>query len=249
MSKLKVAILEDNKMLLKELKQNLDQSGLVEVAVWASDPEDLLQKVSKCSVEALILDIDISGSSMNGLDIAHKLQLPVLFASGKTKDFYAVIEDLNMNTENIVDHISKPITPEKLNKILPKFIKQIRLTNSFKFVYLDFAGSKRNKIAISDIVFLDSDKHFGAASNNKRIYFIDRPPETLVDFTFSKMEDIGFDKTLFVQTHKSYRLNIKKYRSYSNHFINVEVMNEQGKLEIKQIPVSVNFRKIIRELK
>jgi DNA-binding LytR/AlgR family response regulator len=251
MSKLKVAILEDNKLLLKELKQNLEDSGLVEVVAWALDTEDLINKIQDSLPEALILDIDISGDSMNGLDVAHKLQLPVLFVSGQTKDFYSFIEDLNINSENIIDHISKPITLNKLNKILPKFIKQIRLNESAEFIYLDFHESKRNRINVSHIVFLESDKQFGAASNNKRIYFIDRPPETLIDFSFSKMIDKGFDKTIFIQTHKSFRLNINRFRCYnnSNHTIEVEVINEQEKPEIKQIPVSENFQKTIRGLK
>lgn len=40
MAKLKVAILEDNAHLLKELKTSLEDTGLVEVIAYARDSED-----------------------------------------------------------------------------------------------------------------------------------------------------------------------------------------------------------------
>jgi len=244
MSKLKIAILEDNKLLLKDLKQNLTDSGLVEVVAWAVDTEEFLNKVKKSSPEALLLDIDIGGDSLTGLDIAHILQLPVLFVSGKTKDFYAGIEELNLNSEKIVDHISKPITLEKLNKILPKFIRQIRSTQKHQYAYLDFRDSKRNKIALSDIVFLESDKRFGAETNNKRVYFTNRPPETLVDFSFVKMEDKGLSKNQFITIHKSFRVNASHILRYDkDHHVVVSATDSQGKNNEFRLPVSENYRK------
>jgi len=72
----------------------------------------------------------------------------------------------------------------------------------------------------------------------------------VVDFSFSKMEEKGFDKCKFIITHKSFRLNIDKYLNYNkDHTISVEVMNENGKLEIKKIPVSENYRKSILQMK
>lgn len=247
MNKLKVAILEDSKVLLKELKLLFDESGLVEVVAWALNSEDFLDKVSKQTVEALILDIDLSGDSMNGLDIAHRIQLPVLFVSGKTKDFYASIEDLNMNSDSIIEHISKPITTEKLNKILPKFIKQVRLFQKSLYIHLDFHDSKRNKINLNDIVYLESDKRFGAESNNKRIHFAHRPPETLVDFSFVKMEEIGMSKHQFIQTHRSFRVNHDHILQYNNssHTVQVRACDTEGKSQLIQVPVSENYRKLV----
>jgi DNA-binding LytR/AlgR family response regulator len=251
MSLLKVAILEDNKMLLKELKENLEESQLVEVLVFATNSEEFLEKVAKSKIEALILDIDLIGDSMNGIDIASKLQLPVLFVSGKTKDFFLNIEDLNLNSDSIiVEHVSKPITTEKLNKILPKFINRIHSNNKAQFTYLDFGERRKNKIALSSIVFLESDKKYGAESNNKRIYFKDKPTESLIDFSFVKMKDIGFAKTQFIQSHRSYRVNKDYIESYNSlkHEIFVTALNEAGKKELFKIPVSANYRKAILNL-
>jgi len=251
MTKIKVAILEDSKFLLKELKQDLDRTQLVNVVAWALNSNDFLEKIQSKSVEALILDIDISGDSMTGIDIANKLSLPVLFVSGKTKDFFERIEDLNLNSDKIIEHISKPITIEKLNKILPKFIAQIDAVNSTKFVFLNLKdieseeNTKRVKIQISDIVYIGTDKNMGAKSNNKVIYFSNRRPALLIDFSFTKMEEIGLSLNRFIITHKSYRVNENKIEEYdmTDHAIKVKIYNEP---KLIKIPVSENYRRNIQ---
>lgn len=250
MNKLKVAILEDSPHLLKDLKESLEETTLVEVVAYATTSNEFLDKVNKSKPEALLLDIDLGGDSMNGLDIATKLKLPVLFVSGKTIEFNHGIEELNMNSAIPVQHISKPITSEKLKKILPKFINEINAINKTKFVYLDIGDSKRNKISIDTIVFIETDTGNSGASNNKRIYFTDRKPEILFNFSLSKIEEKGFDKTQFIKIRSSHRVNADKIICYNNnHEIEVEAMTEKGKIEKKKLPVSEDFRKDISRFK
>ena len=244
--KIKVAILEDNKDLLKELKQTLEEIALVDVVAWATSSEEFLGKVEQTKPDALLLDIDLRGDSMSGLDIAHRLKLPVLFVSGKTVEFNHGIEDYNLNSEVPVQHITKPITDEKLRKILPKFIKEIETQQAKNFIYLDFANTRRNKIAIDTIVYLGTDKANGSDSNNKQIFFTNRKPEILIDFSFSKMEEDGFTKNKFITIHKSFRVNVDKIEQYhSSHDDEVNIMGTNGKPETKLLPVSENYRKSI----
>jgi DNA-binding LytR/AlgR family response regulator len=251
MSKLKVAILEDSPMLLKSLEEDLAETQLVEVVVRATNSTEFLEKINTTKADALVLDIDLGGDSMTGLDIATNLKLPVLFVSGKTRDFYQGIEELNINSTIPVEHISKPITLDKLKKILPKFINEINAINRAKFIRLDFSDSKQNKIAIDTIVFIETETGNSGASNNKRIYFTDRNPETLFNFSLTKMEDKGFDKTQFIQIRSSHRVNADKIIRYNNstHEIEVEVFKSIGKTEIKKLPVSENFRKDVSRFK
>ena len=243
---IKVAILEDNKDLLKELKQTLEEIALVDVVAWATSSAEFLSKVEQTKPDALLLDIDLRGDSMSGLDIAHRLKLPVLFVSGKTVEFNHGIEDYNLNSEVPVHHITKPITDEKLRKILPKFIKEIEAQGAKNFIYLDFADTRRNKIAIDTIVYLGTDKANGSDSNNKQIFFTNRKPEILIDFSFSKMEEIGFAKNIFITIHKSFRVNPDKIELYhKSHNVEVKIIGTNGKAEIKLLPVSENYRKSI----
>ncbi len=251
MSKLKVAILEDSPMLLKSLEEDLVETQLVEVIVRATNSTEFLEKINATKADALVLDIDLGGDSMTGLDIATNLKLPVLFVSGKTRDFYQGIEELNINSTIPVEHISKPITLDKLKKILPKFINEINAINQAKFIRLDFSDSKQNRIGIDTIVFIETETGNSGASNNKRIYFTDRKPETLFNFSLTKMEDKGFDKTQFIQIRSSHRVNADKILRYNNntHEIEVEVFKAICKTEIKKLPVSENFRKDVSRFK
>jgi len=244
MSKLKVAILEDSPILLKDLKENLEETGLIEVITWATNSEEFLAKAEKTKPEALILDIDLNGDSMNGIDVANKLKLPVLFCSGKTRDYIQGIENLDSNFTIPVFHISKPITTEKLEKILPKFINQTNNYRKTKFVYLDFAKTKRNKIPVDSIVFIETETGNSGKSNNKRIYFKDRKPETLFNIALEKINELGLDKTKFIKIRSSHRVNAELIICYNtDHQVKVEVFNTLGKLEIKKLAVSENYRK------
>lgn len=238
-------------MLLKSLEEDLEETQIVEVIVRATNSTEFLEKINATKADALVLDIDLGGDSMTGLDIATNLKLPVLFVSGKTRDFYQGIEELNINSTIPVEHISKPITLDKLKKILPKFINEINAINRAKFIRLDFSDSKQNKIAIETIVFIETETGNSGASNNKRIYFTDRNPETLFNFSLTKMEDKGFDKTQFIQIRSSHRVNADKIIRYNNstHEIEVEVFKSIGKTEIKKLPVSENFRKDVSRFK
>ena len=238
-------------MLLKSLEEDLAETQLVEVIVRATNSIEFLEKINATKADALVLDIDLGGDSMTGLDIATNLKLPVLFVSGKTRDFYQGIEELNINSTIPVEHISKPITLDKLKKILPKFINEINAINRAKYIRLDFSDTKQNRIAIDTIVFIETETGNSGASNNKRIYFTDRNPETLFNFSLTKMEDKGFDKTQFIQIRSSHRVNADKIIRYNNstHEIEVEVFRSIGKTEIKKLPVSENFRKDVSRFK
>lgn len=251
MGKLKIAILEDSPILLKSLEEDLAETELVEVVVRATNSTEFLERINATNADALVLDIDLGGDSMTGLDIATSLKLPVLFVSGKTRDYYQGIEELNINSPIPVEHISKPITSDKLKKILHKFINEINAINRAKYIRLNFGDSRQNKIAIDTIVFIETETGDSGASNNKRIYFTDRKPETLYNFTLSKIEEKGFDQTQFIKIRSSYRVNVDKILRYNNstHEIEVEVFKATGKTEIKKLSVSENYRKDVSRFK
>lgn len=245
---LKVAILEDDKFILKDLKQKLENTGLVKVVAWATSSDKFIDKANELKPDALILDIELTGDSMSGLDVANLLKLPTLFVSGKIGNFYNHIEDINADLNVVVEHISKPVHEAKLTKILSKFVDQINALKKIEYIFLDFYGSQKNKIAVNDIVYLCADKTKGSESNNKVIYFTNRRPEILINFTLSKMDEKGFDPKIFITTHKSFRVNAGKIRNYNkeDRTIEVDAVNWNGKQEIMSIPVSENYRKILR---
>lgn len=243
--KLNVAILEDNPSLLKDHKLNLEATDLVNVVAFATNSTKFLNNEKTRTADALLLDIDLGGSSnMSGLEVAYKLKLPVLFVSGHNAPNLKEIEKLENEFDLIVDHITKPFTEKEFLKKATKFINEVLESLESKFVLLDFADCKRNKIMPDKIVFLESETGKSGASNNKRIFFTDKEPETLNNFSFVDMEKLGFDSKIFIQPHKSFRVNISKVKCYNNeHTLDVEIKNDLGKNEVKKIPVSENYRK------
>lgn len=248
MSKLKVAVLEDNESLLKDIITNLKDTNLVEVVTFATNSIDFLDKIDS-SIEALILDIELCNDSLDGIDIANKLKLPVLFTSGKTKDHLDGIESINLDSEIPIQHILKPISKDKLNKIVQKFINQIRWADKSNYVTLDFKEEKRVKIRIDRIVFIETATGSSGKSNNKTIYFKDRKPETLIDFSFSKMEDKGLTPEQFCKPHQSFRVNISNIGCYKkeSHLLEIEAMYKEGESKVFKIPVSENYRTEIKK--
>lgn len=245
MNNLKVAILEDNKDQLKERKMNLEENGLAQVVIWATNSSEFLEKVNQVMPDALMLDIDLGNNdNMSGLEVAYKLRLPVMFVSGHNAANLTRIENLNREFDFIVEHITKPFTDDEFIKTATRFLREVRDQLLSSYVYLDFKDTKRNKIAVDSIVFLCTDKANGSESNNKLVFFTDRKPEVLIDFSFSKMEQFGFNKNKFLTVHRSFIVNEKHIKSYKKrtHEIEVEFYNNSGKSERKLLRVSENFK-------
>lgn len=243
--KINVAILEDNALLLKDLKEMIEATQLANVLTWSKSSEDFIEKVKSNPIDALLLDIDLQGDSMNGIDVANTLNKPVLFVSGKTGEFYKNIEEVNLESDTVIEHISKPITISKLQKILPKFIQMISASEASKFVFLDFEKSKRNKIAIDSIVYLATGTGSDGLSNKKEIFFTDRKMERLIDFSFTKMEFYGLESSTFIQISRSHRVNKNKIIRYITNSHTVEVSTFENKIE--KLSVSENYRKLVRQ--
>jgi CheY-like chemotaxis protein len=200
MSKLKVAVLEDVRDLLEDLIESLKETGLVEVLVKAMNSNDLLARVrEEAHIDLLILDIDLGADSRSGIDVARKLKMPVLFVSGNTKENLEKLEELNLEFAFPVEHIMKPVSVSKLNRIIPKLAEEIRLRERSDSVTLLFSKTqKKEKVDLRSVVFIkagdltedvDAFERTGkrlpptltnkSASGNKVVFFIHRKPEML----------------------------------------------------------------------
>lgn len=248
MSRLKAAVLEDSKLLLKELKADLEATGLVEVVAVSTNSEEFIEKVHLSDAEVLLLDIDLAGDTMTGLDVAAYMKMPVMFVSGKTPEYIRQIEDHNYSSNIPVAHITKPVSLERLKRVLPKFIQQVADYQRQVTIRLDFAGSKGNLVRLDDIVFVETEKGKGGESGNKVIHFRNRGPERLIDLTFQQLERAGLAKHKFITPHKSYRVNAVHMESLTKSHT-IQVTSHNGKnLVSTHIPVSENFRPSVRSM-
>ncbi|SNB28249.1 Two-component system response regulatory protein, LytTR family [Flavobacterium psychrophilum] len=251
MSKLKAALLDDNKEQLQLNQQMLENYSLVSVVSSCTSSKTFLEEVKLSRPEILFLDLNLGDSYMTGMEVAFQLKMPVLFVSSNTGEYIKEIEKLKRDYDLCIDHITKPFTEQEFIKTTQRFLKEVELFKKEEFIHLDFGASKRNKIAINSIVYLSTDKNNGAESNNKQIHFTNRKPENLIDFSFSKMEDKGLLKSNFITIHKSFRVNSTHIKAYhkSKESVEVDVFTAQGKLETKLLQVSENYQPLVKQLK
>lgn len=237
--KMKVAILEDNAELLKNLKLNIEETELADVLICCTNSTDFIQQVRSREIDTIILDIELDGENINGIDVANILKMPVLFVSGKSKDFLEGIETINLDYDFPVESIQKPASSDKFKKILTKLFDQIRWIKKDKeadFVFIKSEGMSY-KVDQNNIVFIES---IADGSNNKTIYLVNSKPIILFNFTFSKMFEKGYDTELFCQPHQSYRVNKNRISTFNNanSSLTVSFQSESGCVETKEIPIS-----------
>lgn len=247
---MKIALLDDNPEQL-EINQKYLTHFPVEVVTACIDAKSFLSEVENSKLDLLVLDLNLGDSYMTGMEVAYYLKLPVLFASSNIPQYIREMEQLKRDFSISVDHLTKPFTEIEFQKTLSRFLQEIHFFNNQNHVLLDLGKQKRSKIAVDSIVYLESDKACGAESNNKQIHFNDRKSESLIDFSFSKMEEKGLLKSQFITIHKSFRVNVKHIKQYNKKEgkIEVDVFNTIGKLETKKLPVSENYQATLKFLK
>lgn len=243
-----LALLEDNPKQLEKLESYLLKIPNVEIVLKSRSSEDFFEQLKTVKPDILVADLDLGNDSMTGMEVAQELKIPVFFASINTADYIEDIEDLKREADICVDHITKPFNEEQFIKSFSRFLKEVYLFSELQYVYLDFNKTRGNRIALDDIVYLCADKQAGSESNNKQIHFINRNPENLIDFSFSKMEEKGLLKSHFITIHKSFRVNKKYIRCYRKQTETVEITiyDGQGKTKAHHLPVSENYQPELR---
>ncbi len=246
MSKIRFAVVEDEQLYLDDRCENLDELKNecdVEVVIKAHNAEEFFAEYRKNpdNVDALILDIDLTGS-YTGLQIAEKVLKPSLFVSGYNAKYLNNIEDLSDRID-VVMHITKPMSDEKFKNKVRSFCNEIRL-HQFQKQMLSFkkADGMYVKIPASDIVFLES---IPDGSNNKMIYFKSEEPIKLSDFSFSKIAEWSLRTVAIVQINKGCYVNKAHIDGKMQNEIEVHCM-EKGKKVSRTLTVSPNFVKNIR---
>lgn len=251
MHHLKAALLDDNKEQLQKNQQLLAELGVVNVVLASPSSETFLKEVKSAQPEVLFLDLNLGDSYMTGMEVAYELRLPVLFVSSNTAQYIKEIEKLKRDFDLCVDHLTKPFSDAEFLKTTGRFLKELHFFKQEQHVYLDFGPSKRNKISLTDIVYLSADKANGAESNNKQIHFSNRKTENLIDFSYTKMEDKGLLKSQFITIHKSFRENKDHIKFFDKKLVEIEVdvFTATGKLVAKRLPVSENYIAQVKQFK
>jgi two-component system, LytTR family, response regulator len=241
---IKVIITDDEEYNRDELKKTLSEFPDVEIVSICKDGFETVAAVQQNSPDLIFLDINMS--RLSGFDVLELLgdsAPPVVFVTAYDEHALRAFET------SAIDYVLKPVSKDRLQKAIGKFLKTGigRKTNYTPF--LDNHKSQSSPIArilikdgpeifivpVNEIVYLKAEDDYVGIITEKR--------------TFLKQDRLSFlesilDKSHFCRIHRSYILNINYLTKLEN----------QGKDSYKavlrtgvKLPVSATgFKELLR---
>jgi CheY-like chemotaxis protein len=259
MSRLKVAILEDDREALDRLDRMLNAIGSVQVVVKTDKVDVLYERIRTRAPDALLLDIEINSDEEAGLKIAERAKLPVLFISGRTdKDIRRIEQIQRARLLLPVEHLSKPYIELDLKQALERFILLIEAMSKPNLVWLPNPKREKEQFRLAEIVMIrvpGSDKHKDMRSseenkladgNNREVVFTERKPFIAANLTLERLSDYGFAEDSLVPISRGIYVNPDRVIRSDGSVIEVEYMGAQGLRERVTLKVTEGHAKALK---
>lgn len=215
---MKVIIVDDEPKAIELLKNYLDHFSSIELIATFRNGLKAFEFVSKESVDLIFLDINMP--HISGISLSKMLpeNVKVIFTTAYSD--YAV-ESYEIQA---VDYLVKPISLERFTKsmsrILPSKVNTIERERQHILVK---CGFETFRLESASILFLEKDGNYMSYHcTNQKILARETIQESL-----EKLPDS------FVQTHKSYIVNLENTTSYTSMELTI------GK---EKIPISETFK-------
>lgn len=211
MSLLKVAVLDDDQLFLKDLIDSLKRTKLVEVVVDAQDSDSFIKEVQSNEVDAVFLDIKLYNEQRNGIDVANILKKPTIFFTSARSEYTDRIEALKTSKDfPPVEEFNKSPNVERLKIILEKFIprvkdyqKEVKIYQLKNSLYVKTNSVKIDKILFENIVLISSTEV--SDSRDKMIYLLNRNTTIAKNITIEAL--INDLPETFIQINNSSIIN------------------------------------------
>lgn len=225
---MKIAICDDNRIVIEQVEQYIeiisDSSIEYEVFFCAEELHKYIEKYEK-EFDVFILDIEMK--EMSGIDFAKKIREKntsalIVFMTSHSQYVFDVFETTTF------DFIEKPLTFEKIKKVLEKTKKYLGLSrNSFVFKY----RKNSYNVSFSNICYLEKD------GRKLCIYTMD-------DKKYQcnmRLKEIWsqLDSEIFGMLNKSVIVNISNVES----IVGDNVILQDG----KKLYISRNYRKELKK--
>lgn len=231
MKKINIAILEDDEDQLYYIKELINETVNINVVFGVTNTYDFKIKMTENKVDALLLDIKLSGEDTSGIEIANQYKLPVLFISSFTNEYNAKIEDLDTQFEFIVERLRKPYNKEMFLKKTELFYNRvinIEPKTKAKSLFLRTESALEEKIDFESIIYIKT----ADDSRDKDFFLIGSPFVTKV-----KNKNLAEISTIlpnnFIQINNSVILNIDKIQRL--------IDKETIMVVVKDKPVELNI--------
>jgi DNA-binding response OmpR family regulator len=251
MTKLRVAVLEDDPDMLDRLVRMLKSHPLVEVVASSDRLEVFEERVRSRAPQAMLLDIEIHGDKSAGLAIARKFKLPVLFISGRTQEDLRQIEELKRARWDMpIEPLTKPFDADTLKRAIDQFIRVNDAMAKPPVVVLRDERGDGRQVRLAEIVLVrvpgsekESDKRSAeeirhSKGQNREVLFTSDPPMIATNLTMERMEDFGFPKDSMIPISRSAYVNPDRVVKFNGAYIVVEYIGRHGSREKETMKVA-----------
>ena len=201
---------------LTYLKMLCEQIQEIEVVKSFIDPETFLMEFEKTPVDFCILDIEMP--KLNGLEVAKRLNKPVIFTTAY-KDFA-----LDAFEVSAVDYVLKPVKLERLQLAIEKIKQVLPVVEEKKYVQLNSDKGK-------SIIYFDKITYIATSeidSRDKILWFEDGSKLKLKNISFDKLQ-VSLPFGQFVRVNKKELLSMRCIHSFSSYEIKTSILLQTGK--------------------
>ena len=203
---LRAYVLDDERLAVQRLSRLLTDTGRVEIAGSATDPEEALAFLRRNPVHVLFLDIQMPG--MNGFELLARLdrEIPVVFTTAYDK--YA----LNAFEVNSIDYLLKPVERDRLDRALDRLSKTRGDVRSLARELAAELSPRRGLERVASRVgerttILDVARVTHFFARDKLTFAVAGGRDHVVDFTLAELES-RLDPRRFVRIHRATLLNL-----------------------------------------
>lgn len=203
--RLSAFLLDDEPLAIKRLSRLLADTGRVEIAGSATDPEDALVSVPRLRLDVLFLDVQMPG--LNGFEFLARLREPPPVIFTTAYDAYA----LQAFEVNSMDYLLKPVEPLRLARALTKLdrpqiskrlLRELAASLSPR-VYADRIASRTG----SRVRFVDVGRVTHFYAHDRLTYAAGGGQNVAVDDAIAELE-ARLDPARFTRIHRSTLVNV-----------------------------------------
>ncbi|WP_421938842.1 LytR/AlgR family response regulator transcription factor [Pedobacter sp.] len=194
-------IVDDNELARSTLKQLIKLDNGLKLVAECGQASEALTVMSASKIDLLLLDIEMP--DLSGIDLARSLghQSPLIIFVTANRDYAADAFDLN-----VVDFMTKPLTPERFLQSILKakeiFRNQALFSGSNKddFIFIRDAGTIR-RLRLNDVDYLEAKGDYVKIYTSSKTYSIYSSLKSIED-------KLPADR--FIRIHRSFMINLNK---------------------------------------
>lgn len=233
MNKMRCLAVDDEKLVLELLADNIRQVPYLTLVKTARNALEAAEILQNESVDLLFLDIQMP--RLNGLQLLKTLPQPPMVILVTAYDKY-MLDGFELN---VVDYLLKPVAMERFLKACNRAYELFRLKQQPHaagrteipdfFVNVEYSLVK---IAVADVAWVEGLKDY------VKIYLSSTSKPVITRITFKALEE-KLPGPAFIRTHKSYLVATPKITAVKRDFIMIGAA---------EIPVGEHYRDNLRKI-